>query len=332
MVETIKRIIIGEDRTMIRCSRDDNNNNNNRNSNNDDRGRLTTTSRRILLLLRHDNNNNAIVSRRRRRRRDYNYNYHLRRRHGSPPRLVLLKLLMVLMVTFSCCCCCLSMINAFHCHHPSHRSLPRHSKIQQTRQQVQVQRQQQSTSKTTSLNLFLRPDWMRRAGRIEEKRKERKQIYNSLRKRQNELGILLKPERYRVVSSNNNNNNNSNNVDVDVDVDNVNNFLLKVYLFLPENDWDANDESNVFDRLDHGEIITSINKEKITASASASASDSNINPDNDTDDYSSVGEEVIWIEHDRGGWSPTTVDGIIRLIPILDDDDDKNDSGNDDGR
>jgi hypothetical protein len=169
---------------------------------------------------------------------------------------------------------------------------------------------------------------MRRAGRIEEKRKERKQIYNSLRKRQNELGILLKPERYRVVSSNNNNNNNSNNVDVDVD--NVNNFLLKVYLFLPENDWDANDESNVFDRLNHGEIITSINKEKI--SASTSASDSNNNTDNDTDDYLSVGEEVIWIEHDRGGWSPTTVDGIIRLIPILDDDDDKNDSGNDDGR
>merc|ERR1719272_222313 len=99
---------------------------------------------------------------------------------------------------------------------------------------------------------------MRRFGRIEEKRKERVMIYTSLRKRQKELGIVQvdhkhimvaekmnkTPQRYRVVSSsdihsNSNNRNSTAYHDQDKDDD-----LLKVYIFVPEDDWDANDESN----------------------------------------------------------------------------------------
>merc|ERR1740130_1616600 len=120
------------------------------------------------------------------------------------------------------------------------------------------------------------------------------------------------PQRYRVVSSSNihsNSNSNRNSTAYHDDDD-----LLKVYIFVPEDDWDANDESNVLERLNHGEIITSINQE-ITSSSSSSSTTSTNNNNKSSSSLSSSSKtktttsastidpnfvvEVTWIEHDR---------------------------------
>lgn len=187
---------------------------------------------------------------------------------------------------------------------------------------------------------------MRRAGRIEEKRKERRSIYESLTKRQDELGISrilptsktsntddddddTAPQRYRVVSSNNknNNNNNDNNVDDDTntskdsdnDIDNNDEEGLAIYLFVPENDSEANDKSNVLDLLHHGEIVTAVQKKKV---ADANAAPLRMAVVAATAIYNvqhNIQTDILWIEHDKGGWSPAIVDGVTRLIPIDDD-------------
>merc|ERR1712238_230042 len=156
-----------------------------------------------------------------------------------------------------------------------------------------------SSSSSASALYYGRPDWMRRFGRIEEKRKERVMIYTALRKRQKELGIVqvgdhknrvaetmmknTQPQRYRVVSSSDiihtssKNKNSTTTYQQDEHIpDDDDDDLLKVYIFVPENDWDANDESNVLERLNHGEIITSINQE-ITSSSSSTTSTNNNN-------------------------------------------------------
>ena len=164
-----ERITIGDHTTMIRCRRD--NSCSSCSSCSNDRGRLTTST-----------SSSSTTTRIFRRRR---------RLHGSSNTTakirILLNLLVVVLVIMSCFY--LKMIKAFHYHH--HLSFPRDLKTKQ--QQI------------TSLNLF-RPDWMRRAGRIEEKRKERKQIYNSLHKRQNELGIMRPLPITSVISNYNNTN------------------------------------------------------------------------------------------------------------------------------
>jgi len=283
--------------------------------------------------------------------------------------------------------CFISKTRAF-CHHSHHSPLhfhhrspivqvatptgSRYSRIiqiqtqQKTHQQYQQHHQHQyfgrnpfssSSSATSATALYFgRPDWMRRFGRIEEKRKERVMIYTSLRKRQKELGIVQvdhkhimvaekmnkTPQRYRVVSSsdihNSDNRNSTAYQDKDDDDD-----LLKVYIFVPEDDRDANDESNVLERLNHGEIITSINQEITSSSSSSSTTTSTNNKSSSLSSSSKTKTttsssastidpnfvvEVTWIEHDRGGWSPCIVDGITRLIPIDDDNDNINNNNN----
>merc|ERR1712238_47354 len=174
-------------------------------------------------------------------------------------------------------------------------------------------------------------------------------IYTALRKRQKELGIVqvgdhknrvaekmmkkTQPQRYRVVSSSDiihtSKNNNSSTTYQQDEHKYDDNDLLKVYIFVPENDWDANDESNVLERLKHGDIITSINKE-ITSSKTTTTSNSkslsllSTSKTKTTSTPSTIDPnfvvDVTWIEHDRGGWSPSIVNGVTRLIPIDDDD------------
>jgi len=130
----------------------------------------------------------------------------------------------------------------------------------------------------SSLHMF-RPDWMRRAGRIEKRRQEKNEIFNSLRQRQDELGMMSKKKKkkaqrkYRV-----------NNTTTTTEL-----LLLNVYMFIPQDEYEINDRSNIMDQLKDGEIVTSVGGD----------------------------EKGGWIEHDRGGWSPTVVDGITRLIPII---------------
>ena len=73
---------------------------------------------------------------------------------------------------------------------------------------------------------------------------------------------------------------------------------------IPDNDLEANDKTNIFDRLNHGDIITSVCQRKVPNTFNSR--------DNDKDT-----DLIIWIEHDQGGWSPSTVNGVQRLIPII---------------
>lgn len=221
-------------------------------------------------------------------------------------------------------------VEAFCQHHASSSSSSSSLMSRTLPQPVMQQQQQQSyylasssSSSSSVLTMLLRPDWMRRAGRIEELRKERIQtiIYKSLRQRQKELGLVVVvateegintttadpnknnakkkkkkknlPQRYRVVSTMRN----------DGDINSDGHDPLKVYLFIPENKWDLNDESNVIYRLDHGEVITSTKTETIRG------------VDNKQQQQLTT-TTVLWIEHDRGGWSPSIVDGITRLVLI----------------
>ena len=186
-----------------------------------------------------------------------------------------------------------------------------------------------STINTSALGLF-RPDWMRRAGRIEEKRKERRGMYESLRKRQDELGLPrtlytskirevddATPCRYRVVGSNNSNSTSGENYED----------CLAIYPFVPEDEVESNDESNVLDRLCHGEIVTAVRKKSV---ADANAAPPRMAVVAATAIYNvqhQIRTDILWIEHDRGGWSPSIVDGVIRLIPVDDNDSDSSRNG-----
>lgn len=180
-------------------------------------------------------------------------------------------------------------------------------------------------SSSSALDLF-RPDWMRRAGRIEEKRKERRDMYEALHKRQDELGMprtlnnrdtrLSKdqPQRYKVVASNSNpylnstSQNNSNNFD---DEDG-----LAIYPFVPESEVEINDTSNILDSLQQGEIITAMRKKRVV--------DFSVNPPPMAvvaakaiyNVQTKIQTDILWIEHDKGGWSPSVVNGVTRLIPV----------------
>ena len=155
---------------------------------------------------------------------------------------------------------------------------------------------------------------MRRAGRIEQKRKERRELFKALRKRQEQLGIPKtlfgkrkdpKPRKYLVVTDNNSDGTMSDTGDG-----------LAIYPFVPEDQVEADDESNVLDRLGHGEIVTAIRSKKVADESvppppmvvKAATLIYNVQP--------KIHRYVLWIEHDRGGWSPTIVDGATRLIPI----------------
>ena len=171
---------------------------------------------------------------------------------------------------------------------------------------------------------------MRRAGRIEEKRKERRDMYESLWKRQDELGIRkdmykrvgdakdTKPRKFKVAPPSNNS---ANNTITKFDYDDG----LAIYAYVPENAVEANDESNVVDRLDPGEIIVA---KRIKKFPDANAPPPRLAVVAATAIYNvqnSIRTDILWIEHDRGGWSPSFVDGVRRLVPIVEE------NSNDDG-
>jgi len=147
-------------------------------------------------------------------------------------------------------------------------------------------------------------------------------MYISLRKRQDELGIARTiftkdseheqqqkkaPQRFRVVYQQHSSNNN---------INNNNDEGLAIYPFVPESEVEANDESNVLDWLDHGEIVTAVRQKKVV--------DANLPPPRmavvaATAIYNvqnTIQTRILWIEHDKGGWSPSIVNGVTRLVPV----------------
>eukprot|EP00535_Pseudo-nitzschia_heimii_P008707 CAMPEP_0197180950 /NCGR_PEP_ID=MMETSP1423-20130617/5380_1 /TAXON_ID=476441 /ORGANISM="Pseudo-nitzschia heimii, Strain UNC1101" /LENGTH=260 /DNA_ID=CAMNT_0042631099 /DNA_START=185 /DNA_END=964 /DNA_ORIENTATION=- len=182
-----------------------------------------------------------------------------------------------------------------------------------------------TTTSSSALGLF-RPDWMRRAGRIEEKRKEGRVIFDSLRKRQDELGIPRtlyktksrnadnkKPQMYRVVSSNKNKNYNGTSMENDDDD------CLAIYPFVPEGDVEANDESNILDRLRDGEIVTAVRQQRVIDENAAPLPMAVVAATAIYNVQHKIRTDILWIEHDRGGWSPSIVDGVTRLVPVNED-------------
>eukprot|EP00592_Proboscia_alata_P027155 CAMPEP_0194434068 /NCGR_PEP_ID=MMETSP0176-20130528/80887_1 /TAXON_ID=216777 /ORGANISM="Proboscia alata, Strain PI-D3" /LENGTH=192 /DNA_ID=CAMNT_0039252017 /DNA_START=32 /DNA_END=610 /DNA_ORIENTATION=+ len=132
----------------------------------------------------------------------------------------------------------------------------------------------------TQLNAF-RPDWARRASRIEKIRKEKEELYSSFKKRQEELGIIGKRYRCRNPATAKGIMKQGKKVE-------SSDLLLNVYLMIPENEVEAKDESNIINRLVDGETVESIGPSR-----------------------------GIWIEHDGGGWSPSIVDGHTRLTRLF---------------
>merc|ERR1711865_723856 len=246
--------------------------------------------------------------------------------------------------------------------HPSNRA-----ETSRTIQPVTQQQQQHltsslspsssaSASSSSALAMLLRPDWMRRATRMGELRKERVTvtIYKSLRQRQKELGLVTTteeeaikstddptssnsrkkknkttrnkkamPQRYRVVSSamintrnQNNNNNNNTSSHACEDATSGRYDALNVYLFLPENNLDLNDKSNIIYRLDHGEIITSTTKKTVPVAVEDDKQQAQQQQQKQQQQQQQQSTAVLWIEHDRGGWSPSIVNGVTRLVPI----------------
>ena len=64
---------------------------------------------------------------------------------------------------------------------------------------------------------------------------------------------------------------------------------LNVYLNVPDDFLEAEDETNIYGQLEHGEIVTAVGP-----------------------------RQGIWIEHDKGGWSPMfDTNGRTRLAPLL---------------
>ena len=174
---------------------------------------------------------------------------------------------------------------------------------------------------STSTLFLLRPDWMRRAGRIEQKRKERRKMFESLRKRQDELGIQrtiarttdrwkkMTPTKYIVITPKSPQNGTI--VQSDGDCNG-----LAVYPFVPEDEVEARDESNILDWLEHGEIVEAVRAKKVTDDSVPPPSTAVMAAAMIYNVPSKIQSEILWIEHDKGGWSPTIVDGVTRLIPI----------------
>ena len=197
---------------------------------------------------------------------------------------------------------------------------------------------------------------MRRHGRISEKRKEYREVHEALRKRREELGIALLeeggpsspgrdkiarggggpfPKRYRVVSwfrngssdradcgsSSSSSSGNNSSIDETTGENRAENDPLKIYLMVPENEVEATDESNVLDYLEHGEVITAVGKRRVAPSDPVRPEVLAASIIYNAGDPSVLRKhrEVLWIEHDKGGWSPCAIDGVTRLVPIEDD-------------
>jgi hypothetical protein len=94
---------------------------------------------------------------------------------------------------------------------------------------------------------------------------------------------------------------------------------LNVYLNIPETESEACDETNIMGRLRHGEIVRSM-------STSEQRPSQQHQPQRKYVEGRATATTTIWIEHDKGGWSPTVVDGMTRLVPINEDNDDNDDT------
>jgi len=175
------------------------------------------------------------------------------------------------------------------------------------------------TSTSTHLNALLRPDWLRRASRIKQIQQEKnKAIIESLKDRQKALGVGKLYRCYNPSTlhyDNNHDHDHDHNNDDDDDVKEEGGIrsassasslssasstpsssvlrwkeqMLIVYLVIPETEYESRDETNIIHHLKNGDIVKSTAPRK-----------------------------GIWIEHDRGGWSASSIDGMERLRPISD--------------
>lgn len=136
-----------------------------------------------------------------------------------------------------------------------------------------IQQRRGGVSATRSFALC-RPAWLRRASRIKQKSEANRIVYESLKERQKELGV---GKLYRCCNP-------SNTMRQEKEDDNG---LLNVYLNIPESKYEAEDPTNIINKLQHGEIVVALSP-----------------------------KEGIWIEHDGGGWSAMTIDGFDRLEPL----------------
>uniref|UniRef100_A0A7S1G0U4 Uncharacterized protein n=1 Tax=Corethron hystrix TaxID=216773 RepID=A0A7S1G0U4_9STRA len=125
---------------------------------------------------------------------------------------------------------------------------------------------------SSDLHAFFRPDWQRRFSRVKKIREDNEKIKQAFETRLKELRAVGR--QYRCVNPH-------------FDDDGDGTTLLNVYLNVPRDDFEAQDESNIVNRLEDGEIVTTTG------------------PD-----------EGCWIEHDAGGWSSSIIDGKVRLEPL----------------
>ena len=140
--------------------------------------------------------------------------------------------------------------------------------------------------KETRLNALLRPDWLRRASRIKRIKEEKtKQVYQSLKQQQKQLGI---GKLYRCRNPHNYSSFEEFEKKQQI-VGNRKEQLLNVYLNIPENEYEASDETNIIHRLKDGEIVRS-----------------------------TAPKQGNCIEHDQGGWSAEILEGMTRLEPLED--------------
>lgn len=153
-------------------------------------------------------------------------------------------------------------------------------------------RKYDSAFSSTMLMALLRPDWLRKASRVKQIRQQRNRAaLESLSTYGSNEGV---GNLYQCC--------NPSTINVDGLVEGRpssgrslkwNEQHLNVYLIIPETEYEAQDKTNIMGRLKHGEIVRSTSP-----------------------------QEGIWIEHDKGGWSPSVVDGMTRLVPIENSGDD----------
>jgi hypothetical protein len=182
------------------------------------------------------------------------------------------------------------------------------------------------TAATTQLQALLRPDWLRKASKVKQIRQRRnradleslstKAAQGSSDDESGRLYQCCNPSTINMNYANSKNSSSKSGSSESIGRSmNWNEQLLNVYLLIPETDYEATDETNIMGQLRHGEVVRSMTT--TTAAATLDTSTGSTTKPNNT--YG----RICWIEHDKGGWSPTVVDGMTRLIPI-----DENDDGN----
>jgi len=212
---------------------------------------------------------------------------------------------------------------------PYHHHYPYHHRNMPIQTRTSSSSPSSSTAPTsTQLHALLRPDWLRKASRVKriQQRNNRANL-ESLSSSSSSVGNksvegkLFQCCNPSIIEFDDSSSSSSQTEQVQFPSPSWKEQRLNVYLNIPETEYEANDQTNILCRLGHGDIVRSVSS-MISSSSSASSSYS-VNGSTS----SSKSLEVNWIEHDMGGWSPTIVDGMTRLVPIDDDDDDDSFSG-----